>query len=181
MNDGTFRYDLSKNLNGAEVLQGVNPANPTVELRSPTSALEGGPVDLNLEFASPEVNADPAFTEDASQGVTRRIVAEVEKVLRGAKVGERLVRQLYSLKDSTAIMGQANPDGSIFVNATMVRDEADVVGILNHEIVHAAQCRSVAFCLRPVQAERQGAFGSCHLFPAHAGMNWYRMRRGWRG
>lgn len=80
--------------------------------------------------------ADPAFTEDASRAVTRRLVAEVAKVLPGTKVGVRLVRQLYSLKDSTAIMGRANPDGSIEVSASEARDEAGAVGILNHEITH---------------------------------------------
>jgi hypothetical protein len=106
MRDGTFHYDLSKDRNGAEVLQGANPANPTVELRSPTSALEGDPIDLNLEFASPEVNTDPAFTEDARRAVTKALQAEVAKVLPGKRVSVSLVRELYSLKDGTAIMGR---------------------------------------------------------------------------
>ncbi|HEV8033434.1 PLxRFG domain-containing protein, partial [Yoonia sp.] len=135
--DGTFHYDLSRNVDDG--VQQVREARAAVrvsdaQVRSP--ALEGNPVDINLEFASPEVNTDPAFTEDASRAVTRRLVAEVAKVLPGTKVGVRLVRQLHSLKDGSAIMGRANPDGSIEVSASAGRDEAGAVGILNHEIIH---------------------------------------------
>ena len=92
---------------GAEVLQGVNPAIPTVELISPTSALEGGPADSNLEFASPEVNTDPAFTEDERSAVTKALQASVAKVLPGKRVSVSLVRELYSLKYGTAIIDRA--------------------------------------------------------------------------
>jgi hypothetical protein len=159
--DGTFHYDLSKaaDLGAKQPLDAGSEASASLRAGDEarfSSALEGDPVNraatgqvsearssqaelidtLNLEFASPEVNTDPAFTEDASRAVTRRLVAEVAKVLPGTKVGVRLVRQLYSLKDSKPIMGRANPDGSIEVSASAARDEAGAVGILNHEIVH---------------------------------------------
>lgn len=90
----------------------------------------------SMEMRGDTLSADPAFTEDASRAVTRRLVAEVAKVLPGTKVGVRLVRQLHSLKDEVPIKGQANPNGSIFVNESMVKDEAEAVGVLHHEIVH---------------------------------------------
>lgn len=112
---------------GAEVLQGVNPANSTVELRSPTSALEGDPVNraatgqvsearssqaelidsFNLEFAPSGVNADPAVTEDVRRAVTRALRNQLTKALPGKCVSVSLVRELYSLKDGKAIMDRA--------------------------------------------------------------------------
>lgn len=59
MFENTLHGALSKDLHGTGALQGNRPANPTVELGSPTSALEGGPVQLGL---SAEVNSSKADT-----------------------------------------------------------------------------------------------------------------------
>ena len=49
--DDPFHRAVSKECDVAKVLQNYVPANPTVELRCPTSASEGGHVGLSLDFA----------------------------------------------------------------------------------------------------------------------------------
>jgi hypothetical protein len=95
---------------------------------------DGGPAAMEMRGDMPA--ADPAFTEDARRAVTKALQAEVAKVLPGKRVSVSLVRELYSLKDGTAIMGRANRDGSVQVSERAARDGAGAVGILNHEIVH---------------------------------------------
>lgn len=153
MTDGTFQYDLSMDNTassgaadrvtearsgqpddgGAEVLQGRNPANLTVELEGPTSALEGDPADLNLEFAPNSRKRDAEIGGDDLRAMARDLNAMPEIVAMGGRVPVRVVSDLVSHVTGNRILGRFNAGRSDIE----VRAGVDARGVMRHEVIHA--------------------------------------------
>lgn len=122
--DGTYHYDLSMD-RGAS---GFSTAT-VQEQRSRTSALEGGPADLNLDLSGLEING--GVSAEALPDAAKTVSAILKAHGIDRKVSPRVVRGLSSAA-GVPVLGSYR-GGEITVNA----DAANPAHVTRHEIIHA--------------------------------------------
>lgn len=136
--DGKYHYSLSRDMSdGARFM--VPKDSQTSEGiaangQRPLPAMEGNPVELNLQFAEPsikpvEVAAFPA--------ISKMLAKEMQAHGLGGKISPRVVRGLVGAS-GVPILGRQR-GASIEVNA----DAPDAVGVMRHEIIHALRDPSI--------------------------------------
>jgi len=155
--DGRMFYDLNRDMSdgarfslpSSPVMEaGARGEVPTVraEYSAVDPALEGGPVNLNIEFREPagkredapqgrgEVEADAPITDAAIASITRDLNAELA---RSGLAGKASVRVVKGLTNAAGINVQGLAAGSaIRVN---LYAPAGVLGTMRHEIIHVTR------------------------------------------
>lgn len=154
--DGTFHYDLSRNVSpeanlsaagdrmaearsgeldglgdGTQQKRAARAAVRVGEAQVRDPALEGSPVELNIDFAEPAANREKPLPADLRE-ITRAVNAEIASSLPGGKVTGRVVARLFDFAGAE-IQGRYR-NGRIEVNAA-APDGA--LGVARHEVVHA--------------------------------------------
>lgn len=133
--DGNFHYDLSRDMgDGARFMR----TGAATSITASRYGLEDDPVDLNLDFAEPnikgwaEVEADPPMTPSALRAVAAKLNAEVAASGLAGKVTVKVVRDLVSTVTGRMIEGRQT-GATIEVRAGTQFGE---IGVLRHEIIH---------------------------------------------
>lgn len=145
MHDGTFHYDLSMDSEAGGF------SSTTVQDESRTSALEGGPADLNIAFVpeksngtteSPrgwgEVEAAQPITDADIRKINVALNAEMRKHKLAGKVPLAVVREVFS-RTLFGMERRPNSMGNFGPRGIQVKAGATVgeLGVLRHEIIHA--------------------------------------------
>lgn len=131
--DGSFHYDLSRNVDEAQQGREARAAVRVGDAQVRGSALEGGPVDLNLEFAPASRKGDAAIGGADLRAMAADLNAMPEIAAMGGRVPVRVVSDLVSLTTGNPILGRFNAGRSDIE----VRAGGDAKGVMRHEVIHA--------------------------------------------
>lgn len=141
--DGKYYYNLSRDMGDGARFMVPEDAGTSEGIAAngqrPLPALEGNPVDLNLEFAPSSRKGDAAITDENMRGIARDLNAMPEIVAMGGRVPVRVVRRLISHTSGDSILGRFNPGrGDIEVIAG-----EDARGVMRHEVIHALRSETL--------------------------------------
>ena len=125
--DGNFHYDLSRDMSdGARFMR----FGADTSITGDRYGLEDNPVDINLDFADPEINAD-AVPVGSLRDIAHMAQAEIASAGLAGKVTPRVVRGLLG---AAGVPIQGRQRGAMIeVNPAA----GDARGVMRHEIVHA--------------------------------------------